>query len=142
MRHLGVECAAPQGRQLLLAQHTHLRQLIDAARVKARSVLESRTGVGELQTAVAMMQRQLLEHLVDEERYLDSVLASDASGHVRMSLLRAEHAHQRAILSILTGPAAWPAPNVVAGRVLSFCQEILDDMHFEERELFSRHPAD
>jgi iron-sulfur cluster repair protein YtfE (RIC family) len=127
-----------QERQLLLVQHTRLRQDVEAAWAAARKVLASGTGAGELQMAIATVERDLLAHLVDEEKLLEPVLANvDASGPFRVELLRAEHAHQRAVLAILSGTTTWPASSVLAGRMLSFCDDLLDDMNFEDRELLS-----
>jgi iron-sulfur cluster repair protein YtfE (RIC family) len=127
-----------QERQLLLAQHTRLRSDVEVAWGAARKVLASGTGVGELQTAIVKVERELLAHLADEEKLLEPVLANvDATGPLRVELLRAEHAHQRAVLAMLTGPTAWPASSVLAGRMLSFCDDLLDDMNFEDRELLS-----
>ena len=60
----------------------------------------------------------------DEEKLLEPILpALDAWGNVRLDLLRAEHAHQRAVLAVLTGHEAWPAGAVVAGRTLALCDD-------------------
>jgi hypothetical protein len=127
-----------QRRQILRGQHAHLRRTIETAREAARNLLASRGIAGELQGAVTTLQKELLEHLSDEERLLEPILAEiDAWGPVRVSLLHAEHAHQRAVLAILTGPTAWPAATLVAGRTLSLCEDLLVDMEFEERELLS-----
>jgi hypothetical protein len=126
-------------RQVLLAQHARLRQDVEAARATARRVLASGKGAGELQLAITTVERELLAHLADEEKLLEPVLANvDASGPLRVELLRAEHAHQRAVLSILSGPTAWPAKSVLAGRMLSFCDDLLGDMEFEDRELLNK----
>jgi hypothetical protein len=86
--------------------------------------------------AVIALKNELLAHLADEERLLEPILAEiDAWGPIRAGLLRAEHAHQRAVLAVLTGPTAWPAATLVAGRTLSLCDDLLTDMEFEEREL-------
>ena len=61
----------------------------------------------------------------------------NAWGPTRVSLLHAEHAHQRAVLAVLTGRSAWPASTLVAGRTLSMCDDLIIDMEFEERELLN-----
>ena len=120
---------------MLLAQHARLRQDVEAARATARRVLASGIGAGELQMAITTVERELLAHLADEEKLLEPVLANaDASGPLRVELLRAEHAHQRAVMSILTGPTAWPATHILAGR----SDDLLGDMEFEDRELLNK----
>lgn len=127
-----------QRRKILLEQHAHLRETIQAAQTAARNLLGARAVVGELQRAVVALSDELLIHLADEERLLEPILANiDAWGPGRAALLRAEHAHQRAVLAILTGPAVWPAATLVAGRTLTLCDDLLADMEFEERELLS-----
>lgn len=125
-------------RQILCAQHVHLRVTIEIAQQAARDLLATRAGAGELQAAVMALDSELLRHLAEEERLLEPILAGvDAWGSVRVGLLRAEHAHQRAILAVLTGPSAWPAATLVAGRTLSLCDDLLADMAFEEREFMN-----
>jgi len=125
-------------RQILLGQHAHLRETIQTAQAAARNVVAARPLGGELQAAVIALQRELLAHLADEERLLEPILTNiDAWGPIRAGLLRAEHAHQRAVLAVLTGPTAWPAATLVAGRTLSLCEDVLTDMAFEERELMN-----
>lgn len=125
-------------RAILRAQHARLRKTIDLARSSAQKALATAGAAGQLQVAVGALERELLEHLAEEEKLLEPVLAGiDAWGPVRLGLLRAEHAHQRAVLAILTGQGAWPAARVVAVRTLALCQDLLTDMDFEERELLS-----
>ena len=125
-------------RKILRDQHFHLRGTIAAAQTAARNLLAARAAPGELQQAVSALKNELLAHLADEEKLLEPVLATiDAWGPVRAGLLRAEHAHQRAVLAVLTEPSAWPAATLVAGRTLSLCDDLLVDMEFEERELIN-----
>lgn len=125
-------------REVLRAQHANLRKTIDVARAAALKALDQRGSAGELQTAVSSLQRELLAHLADEEKLLAPILPKlDAWGPLRLDLLKAEHAHQRAVLALLAGHDAWPAPSVVAGRTLALCDDILADMTFEERELLN-----
>jgi iron-sulfur cluster repair protein YtfE (RIC family) len=124
--------------RVLRAQHAHLRGTIEAARTAARNALAVRGSADPLQTAVTALERELLAHLADEEALLVPILANlDAWGPVRLDLLRAEHAHQRAVLAILTGQPAWPAAALVADQTLSLCDNLLIDMEFEERELLN-----
>lgn len=125
-------------RYVLLEQHAKLRMTIETARTSARKALAQRGSAGAMKTAVAALQRELLAHLADEEKLLEPILPQlDAWGPVRLDLLRAEHAHQRAVLAVLTGHEAWPAVTVVAGRTLAICDDLLADMEFEERELLN-----
>jgi iron-sulfur cluster repair protein YtfE (RIC family) len=125
-------------RQILCAQHASLRMTIETARTTARNALAQRGSAGNLQMAVSALQRELLAHLVDEERLLEPLLPQlDAWGSVRLDLLHAEHAHQRAVLAVLTGNEAWPAGAVVARRTLALCDDLFADMEFEERELLN-----
>jgi hypothetical protein len=127
-----------QRRKVLLGQHSHLRETIQVAQDAARNLLAARVAAGDLQMAVIALKNELLLHLADEERLLEPILAGiDAWGPIRAGLLRAEHAHQRAVLAVLTGPTAWPAATIVAARTLSLCDDLLADMDFEERELLS-----
>lgn len=127
-------------REILLGQHAHLRETIQVAQNAARSVLTTRGLAGALQASVVALQEELLAHLADEEKLLEPILAKiDAWGPVRAGLLRAEHAHQRAILSVLTGPTAWPVATLVASRTLALCDDLRTDMEFEERELMNEN---
>jgi hypothetical protein len=125
-------------RNILREQHAHLRETIEMARAAARNTLATGRSAGPLQIAVTALERELLAHLADEEALLVPILANlDAWGPIRLGLLRAEHAHQRAVLTVLTGRPAWPAPTLVAGRTLSLCDDLITDMEFEERELLN-----
>ena len=125
-------------RYTLLEQHGQLRMTIETARTIARKALAQRGSAGEMQAAVVALQRQLLAHLADEEKLLGPILPQlDAWGPVRLDLLRAEHAHQRAVLAVLTEPEARLAVTLVAGRTLAICEDLLADMDFEERELLN-----
>jgi len=127
-------------RRILRGQHVHLRVTIEKARSAASEALEGRVSAGDLQTAVGALERELLAHLAEEERLLEPILGQiDAWGPIRLSLLRAEHAHQRAVLAVLTGRSAWPAAPLVAKRTLAMCEDLLVDMEFEERELLNEN---
>jgi len=125
-------------RKILRAQHAHLRVTIEIARTAARNALAAGGRGGPLQRAVTALERELLAHLADEERLLVPILANiDAWGPIRLGLLHAEHAHQRAVLAVLTRQPTSPATTLLAGRTLSLCDDLLTDMEFEERELLS-----
>jgi len=124
--------------EILRRQHEGLRATIEMARTAAKKALAPGGPAWEVQLAVRTLQRELLSHLADEERLLEPILATiDAWGPVRLGLLQAEHAHQRAVLAILTDQDTWPAARVVAGRMLALCEDLLTDMEFEERELLN-----
>lgn len=128
--------------RILCAQHDQLRQTIKTTQAAARSVLAASGAAGVLQAAVVALSDQLLVHLDDEERLLEPILAArDAWGPMRAALLRAEHAHQRAVLALLRGPTAWPAGPLVARRALVLCDDLVADMDFEERELLGEKPV-
>src|SRR5205823_12338216 len=91
-----------QRREILCRQHALLRKTIESTRGVARNAMASRSSTGELQFAVSVLERELLGHLAEEEKLLEPVLARlDAWGPVRAGLMRAEHAHQRAVLAVL-----------------------------------------
>ena len=122
----------------LLVQHRHLCLTIAAAQRAARDFLSARGSAASLQAAAVTLEAELHAHLADEERLLEPILATlDAWGPARLALLRAEHAHQRAVLAVLTGPFASPVPMLVAERTLTLCEEVLADMEAEERELLN-----
>ena len=131
-----VKTTNAERRAFLCAQHDQLRQTIQVTQEAAKDVLAAKGAAGALQAAVSTLNDQLLIHLADEESLLEPVLLGiDAWGPVRAGLLRAEHAHQRAVLAVLLGPPAWPAGPLVARRALALCDDLLTDMNFEEREL-------
>jgi hypothetical protein len=76
-------------------------------------------------------------HLATEEALLGPVLERiDAWGPVRLDLLRAEHAHQRAVLSVLRSDrAAAVPPLTLARRLLGLLDDIIADMDAEDRDL-------
>jgi hypothetical protein len=125
-------------RRILRGQHAHLRLTIERARAAASGAIAGRVSAGDLQIAIGALERELLNHLAEEEKLLEPIIEKlDAWGPIRLSLLHAEHAHQRAVLAVLTGKSAWPASTLVAQRTLSMCEDLFVDMEFEERELLS-----
>jgi hypothetical protein len=126
-------------RKTLCAQHANLRKTIEETRIAALASISGDLEAAQLLAAVAKLERQMLQHLADEEKLLGPILGTiDAWGSVRLGLLRAEHAHQRAVLAVLgEHGVAVGAERVVAARTLALCEELLVDMEFEERELFN-----
>jgi hypothetical protein len=126
-------------RKTIVEQHLRLRKTILWARQTAQDSIGNKELTEELKTAAIRLQREVLMHLADEEELLNPFLCSHADENVvQSSLLRAEHAHQRAVLAMLTGSGRWPPPGAVATRMLALCDHLLSDMEFEERELLPR----
>ena len=121
--------------QALREQHTRLRPLLYAAQAAARRSLVTGYGAGALHLAVLDLRRDLTAHLDGEDAQLVSLLRRHEQwGPARADLLTAEHSHQRAALAALGEPI--PGGSVLGWRVLTLCDEVLEDMEFEERELF------
>jgi len=116
-------------RELLLREHQALRSWIRRTRAAATA-----GNTQNLRACVDALGAALLVHLADEEKVLLPVLESmPAWGSPRTGLLRAEHAQQRAFVTVL----AAELPHVLPGRAIALCDDLLADMEFEERELFS-----
>src|SRR5438552_10156278 len=96
-----------QRRTVLQAQHERLRGLIDTVRARSSGVLSASAEAFEqhaaaLAGAIAIFGNDLRAHLATEEELLGPILERiDAWGPVRLGLMRAEHAHQRAVLDAL-----------------------------------------
>lgn len=125
-------------RQTLQAQHQQLRGVIAEVRGAALEVL--RTDPDEcaaLRMRISALRDDLERHLETEEALLGPVLERiDAWGPVRLDLLRAEHAHQRAVLGVLRSDrAAALPPLVLSRRVLGLLDDIIADMEAEDRDL-------
>lgn len=125
-------------RQTLHAQHQQLRVVIAGVREAALEVLGSEaTDCAGLRMRISVLHDDLQRHLATEEALLEPVLERiDAWGPVRLDLLRAEHAHQRAVLSLLRSDrAAALPPLVLSRRVLGLLDDIMADMDAEDRDL-------
>jgi Hemerythrin HHE cation binding domain len=123
--------------QLLTAQHDQLRHLISALRSAAGSVLAAEDAepvklVGRLRRAVEELEVQFVAHLATEEAFLERV---DAWGPIRLELLQAEHARQRAVLAAMR--VAQGAPYRIALRAASLAEDLLADIADEERDLLA-----
>ena len=122
-------------RDEIRAQHKKLRSEIDRTRTAALSVLTG-GAAGRLHEALASFRPALLSHLADEEKMLLPVLEkAGEAGFVRIDLLRAEHAQQRAVLALLAVSAN--TPPLLAKRTIMLCADLLEDMEFEETELLA-----
>jgi hypothetical protein len=125
-------------RNTILGQHVRLRSTIRSVVQVAQTSLGASVLSDDMKAATARLQRDVLEHLSDEERLLEPCLSStDTRATLRISLLRAEHAHQRAALAMLNGVGMSSLASVVAARIIDLCENLLTDMDFEERELLN-----
>jgi iron-sulfur cluster repair protein YtfE (RIC family) len=124
-------------RQILETQHRGLRALIARVRDTAGDTLEAEGGPpGALRNLVGDLHEQMEKHLATEEALLGPVLEKiDAWGPVRLDLMRAEHAHQRAVLAVLRSDRGVLSPSLLARRVLGLLDDILADMDAEDRDL-------
>ncbi len=125
-------------RTTLQLEHQQLRTLIAQVRGAAVDVLGGEAADSqELRNQVGALRTRLEEHLATEEALLGPVLERiDAWGPVRLDLMRAEHAHQRAVLAVLRSDrAAAIPPELLARRTLGLLDDILTDMDAEDRDL-------
>ncbi len=125
-------------RQTLHAQHQQLRAVIAEVRQAALEVLGAESeDSSELRDRVGRLREDLERHLSLEEALLEPVLERiDAWGPIRLELLRTEHAHQRAVLSLLRSDRAAAIPPLqLARRVLGLLDDISADMDAEDRDL-------
>jgi hemerythrin HHE cation binding domain-containing protein len=124
-------------RKTLEMQHRQLRTLIARVReVALRAVRDEREGP-TLHGLVGVLRTEIEKHLLAEESLLGPVLERvDAWGPVRMDLMRAEHAHQRAVLAVLRSDRAGAlSAALFAPRVLGLLDDISSDMDAEDRDL-------
>ena len=125
-------------RQTLHGQHLHLRGVIARVREAALEIVGAEeTDSTSLRSLISELRDDLERHLTTEEALLGPVLERiDAWGPVRLDLLRAEHAHQRAVLSVLRSDRAAAVPPLkLARRVLGLLDDIIADMDAEDRDL-------
>ncbi len=125
-------------RRILVNQHRDLRALIGNVRAAALEVLENATDDSiPLRNLIGELRDAMEKHLATEESLLGPVLERiDAWGPVRLDLMRAEHAHQRAVLAVLRSDrAAALSPQLLSRRLLGLLDDILTDMDAEDRDL-------
>ncbi|HTO99626.1 MAG TPA: hemerythrin domain-containing protein [Myxococcales bacterium] len=125
-------------RQTLHSQHQQLRTVIAGVREAALDIVGREGGDSTgLRMRISVLRDDLERHLATEEALLGPVLERiDAWGPVRLDLLRAEHAHQRAVLSLLRSDRAAALPSLgLARRVLALLDDICADMDAEDRDL-------
>jgi iron-sulfur cluster repair protein YtfE (RIC family) len=125
-------------RQTLHDQHQHLRAVIARVREAALEIVGAEESDStSLRSLISELRDDLERHLATEEALLGPVLERiDAWGPVRLDLLRAEHAHQRAVLSVLRSDrAAAVPPLTLARKVLGLLDDIIADMDAEDRDL-------
>ena len=125
-------------RRIVQAQHAVLRDLLGRTRRTASEVLAAREPIAALVDQISTLRDFLDVHLRDEESFLIPVLQGAGDwGQLRLSCLQAEHAHQRAVMAVLSGDAARRAPKELARRTLLLAADLLSDLEQEERELLS-----
>jgi iron-sulfur cluster repair protein YtfE (RIC family) len=125
-------------RQTLHGQHQHLRAVIARVREAALEIVGAEESDStSLRSLISELRDDMERHLATEEALLGPVLERiDAWGPVRLDLLRAEHAHQRAVLSVLRSDrAAAVPPLTLARRLLGLLDDIIADMDAEDRDL-------
>jgi hypothetical protein len=124
-------------RNTLEMQHRQLRALIAGVREVAQRALRDEREGSTLHELVGALRTEIEQHLVAEESLLGPVLERvDAWGPVRLDLMRAEHAHQRAVLAVLRSDRAGTLPAALfAPRVLGLLDDISTDMDAEDRDL-------
>jgi iron-sulfur cluster repair protein YtfE (RIC family) len=125
-------------RQTLHDQHQHLRAVIARVREAALEIVGAEESDStSLRSLISELRDDMERHLATEEALLGPVLERiDAWGPVRLDLLRAEHAHQRAVLSVLRSDrAAAVPPLTLARRLLGLLDDIIADMDAEDRDL-------
>jgi acetoin utilization protein AcuB len=137
-----------QVREMILAEHAHLRQLLDITLTSARKVLDGSCGETELvhmRNAARAALTALVSHTQLEDQMVAPVLETiDAWGRARARQLRSEHVEQRKALEafLLKLDEQRPADASLAPAVIALLSKIFDDMAREERnelshELFS-----
>jgi iron-sulfur cluster repair protein YtfE (RIC family) len=125
-------------RRILGTQHRALRALIARVHAAALEALQDEAGSSAgLRNQVGELRDEMEKHLATEEALLGPVLERlDAWGPVRLDLMRAEHAHQRAVLAVLRSDRAGAlSPLLLARRVLGLLDDVLADMDAEDRDL-------
>jgi CBS domain-containing protein len=131
-----------QVRELVLAEHEHLRQLLAQALDCARSVLRddiSDEAAARLREAARSAYTALVIHTELEDRELAPVLETiDAWGRTRASVLRREHVLQRLALDRALAALDTTRGNVLlAASVENVLLEIVHDMDREEAEVLT-----
>lgn len=125
-------------RTILQLQHRELRELVAKVQAAAQQALRNASeDSASLRASIGELRTDMERHLATEEALLGPVLERlDAWGPVRLDLMRAEHAHQRAVLAVLRSDRAAALPSqLLARRVLGLLDDILADMDAEDRDL-------
>jgi acetoin utilization protein AcuB len=133
-----------QVREVIMAEHAHIRGLLDRAEENAKPLLSARAiddeAVVRLKASAMQLYTSLGSHMELENRVLAPALESiDAWGRVRAEGLRREHADQKraidAALKVLVGNGE--PPRAVAESVLKMVQLLRNDLELEEETLLS-----
>jgi CBS domain-containing protein len=132
-----------QVREMILAEHTHLRELLSLALASARSVLDDEAATHErigMREAARAALTALVSHTQLEDQTVAPVLETiDAWGRVRARQLRAEHIEQRKALEELLAKLddQHVSDRTLASAVVEVQRQILEDMEQEERNELS-----
>ncbi|HUJ27033.1 MAG TPA: hemerythrin domain-containing protein [Myxococcales bacterium] len=113
------------GLGVLRAQHKQLQAQI--AELKRAASVGS-----DVKLALELLRADLVPHLYTEEAVIGPVLQRFAPH--RFELLHAEHAHQRAVLQLLTSRVE---PEGLAQAAAKLADDLLEDIEAEERDLFA-----
>jgi acetoin utilization protein AcuB len=132
-----------QVRELIVAEHLHLRQLLDLALARVRHVLNgaaSEDDAASMRESARAAFTALVAHPELEDRRLAPVLETiDAWGKGRASHLRREHVVQRMALerALESLEQAERCTAMEAASVEDILQDILRDMEREEAEILT-----
>ena len=131
---------AESARRRILAQHSHLRELLSKEKATAEDALDGRSAVPDaVASAIGDIHAVFEVHLAFEERVLPLLLAADPGRALaQKERVRADHQKQRAILSELHREAlAVPGLPTLAAKLAFVVDWLLVDMEQEERELLA-----
>ena len=124
-------------RDLLIGQHDILRGMLAGLAASCDQCLRDAALPSDLLSRIAELRPAFELHLRSEQSCLEPILAAHAWGPVRLQLLHAEHAHQRAVFNALAHSEARLEPLGLARLASSLVEDLLADMDGEECELFA-----
>ncbi len=119
-------------RRIILAEHDQLRAEVDALTALLPRASDARVA-DELRQRVQGFSTRLLAHMDHEERVLRPLLADEAWGQQRVSVMDADHAAQRARVAEISQRVSGPASEW-SGAVARFLAAVRADMVSEEKE--------
>lgn len=124
-------------RDLLMGQHAILRVMLAGLATSCDRCLREGALPSGLKVRIAELRPAFELHLRSEESCLEPILAGHSWGPVRLTLLQAEHAHQRAVFKALARSEARLEPLGLARLAAALVEDLLADMDGEECELFA-----